>query len=143
MTTTFEEKTEMLREKFFSSLSQIDINDIADSFISLMISSDLRILEDKVRQTIKRIKANKASDISDILNRALQANLAELISALMTLFNACVTLEYYLKQFKKTQIIVLRKLKKSNYINSKANQLITLLDIILTIFQKHQDNETL
>jgi predicted methyltransferase len=95
-----------------------------------MISSDLRISEDKVRQTIKRIKADKASDISDILNRALQADLAGLISALMTLFNACVTLEYHLKQFKKTQIIVLRKLKKSNYINSKAYQLITLLDII-------------
>jgi len=130
MTTTFKEKIEILQEKFFFSLSQTNINDIANSFIFLTVSSDLHISEDEVRQTIKRVKADKASDISDILNRALQTNLAELISILMSLFNACVTHRYHSKQFKKAQMIVLCKSKKSNYTDSKTYQLIALLDIM-------------
>jgi len=101
MTTTFEEKIEILQEKFFLSLSQTNINDIADLFIFLTMSSDLHISEDEVRQTIKRIKANKASDVLNISNRVLQTNLAELTLILMSLFNACVTHKYHLKQFKK------------------------------------------
>ncbi len=130
MTTSFEEKIEILRGKFFLSFSQTDINDIADSFILLTVSSDLRISEDEVRQTIKRIKADKASDISDISNRVLQTDLAELISILTSLFNACVTHRYHSKQFKKTQTIVLRKSKKSDYTDSKTYWFIALLDIM-------------
>ncbi len=48
----------------------------------------------------------------------------------MSLFNACVTCRYYLKQFKKTQMIVLCKSKKSDYTNSKTYWLIALLDIM-------------
>jgi len=81
---------------------------------------DLCISKDEVRQTIKRIKADKASNVSDILNRTLQTNLAELILILMSLFNVCVIHRYHSKQFKKTQMIVLCKLKKSNYIDSKT-----------------------
>jgi len=120
MTMTFKEKIEILQEKFFFSLSQTDINDIADSFIFLTVSSDLHISKDEVRQTIKRIKADKASDISDILNKALQTDLAELISILMSLFNACVIHKYHSKQFKKTQVIVLCKSKKSDYTDLKT-----------------------
>jgi len=73
---------------------------------------------------------NKASDVSKILNKALQADFTELISVLMSIFNTCIIHKYHLKQFKKTQTIMLCKLKKSNYINLKTYQLITLLDII-------------
>jgi len=83
-----------------------------------------------VKQTIRWVKADKASDASDISNRALQANLAELISVLTSLFNACVTHKYHSKQFKKTQTIVLRKSKKSDYINSKTYRFIALLNIM-------------
>jgi len=47
-------------------------------------------------------KVNKASNASDISNKALQASLAELISVLTSLFNACIIYKYHLKQFKKT-----------------------------------------
>jgi len=116
----FERKIEILQEKFFLSSSQTNVNDIASSFIFLTVSSDSRISEDEVRQIIKRIKADKASDISNILNRVLQMSLAELISILTSLFNACVIHRYHSKQFKKTQMIVLCKLKKSNYTDSKT-----------------------
>ena len=51
---------------------------------------------------MKWVKADKASNTSDILNKMLQVSLAELISVLMNLFNACIIYKYHLKQFKKT-----------------------------------------
>ncbi len=48
----------------------------------------------------------------------------------MSLFNMCMIHKYDLKQFKKTQTIVLCKSKKSDYIDSKTYQLIALLDIM-------------
>ncbi len=130
MTTTFKKKIEILQEKFFSLSSQANVSDIAESFISLTVSFNSRITEDEVKQTIKWVKADKASSASDISNRALQVSLAELISVLTSLFNACVTHKYHLKQFKKTQTIVLCKSKKSDYIDSKTYRLIALLDIM-------------
>jgi len=109
---TFEEKIEILREKFFFSPSQANVNNIAESFISLTVSFNSRITEDEVKQTIRQVKANKALNISNISNKALQVNLAELISVLTSLFNACIIHKYHSKQFKKTQTIVLCKLKK-------------------------------
>ncbi len=130
MTTTFEKKIKILREKFFFSSSQVNVNDITESFISLTVSFNSRITEDEVKQTIRWVKADKASSASDISNRALQVNLAELISVLTSLFNACVTHKYHSKQFKKTQTIVLHKSKKSDYIDSKTYRLIALLNIM-------------
>ncbi len=127
---TFEKKIEILREKFFFSSSQANVNDIAESFILLTVSFNSCITEDEVKQTIRRVKADKALNTSDISNKALQASLAELISVLTSLFNACITYKYYSKQFKKTQTIVLHKLKKSDYIDSKTYRLIALLDIM-------------
>ncbi len=130
MTITFEKKIKILREKFFFSPSQVNVNNITESFISLTVSFNSRIIEDEVKQTIKWVKANKALNASDISNRALQVSLAELISVLTSLFNAFVIHKYHSKQFKKTQTIVLCKSKKSDYINSKMYWLIALLDIM-------------
>ena len=94
------------------------------------MSFDLHISENKVRQTIKRIKADKASNVSNILNKVLQTDLAELILILMSLFNVYVTYRYHSKQFKKTQMIVLCKSKKSNYTDSNTYQFIALLNIM-------------
>jgi len=94
------------------------------------MSSNSRISEDEVRQTIKRVKADKVLNISDISNKVLQINLAELTLILMSLFNVCVIHRYHSKQFKKTQMIVLCKSKKSDYTDSKTYRLIALLDIM-------------
>ncbi len=135
MTMTFEEKIEILREKFFLSSSQTNVSDITESFIFLTVSFNSRITEDEVKQTIRRVKADKVSDASDISNRALQASLAELISVLTSLFNACVIHKYHSKQFKKTQTIVLCKLKKSDYIDSKTYRFIALLNIMSKVLK--------
>ena len=130
MTTTFEKKIKILRRKFFFLSSQVNVNDIAKSFIFLTVSFNSCITEDEVKQTIKWVKADKASNVSDISNRVLQASLAKLISVLTSLFNACIIHRYHSKQFKKTQTIVLHKLKKSDYINLKMYRLIALFNIM-------------
>ncbi len=130
MTTMFKKKIEILRKKFFLSFSQADVNDIARSFISLTISFNLRITKNEVKRTIKWVKVDKTSSTSDISNKVLQASLAELISVLMSLFNACVIHKYHLKQFKKAQTIVLCKSKKSDYIDLKTYWLIALFNIM-------------
>jgi len=130
MTMMFKKKIEILQEKFFLSLSQTNVSNIADSFILLTMSSDSYISEDEVRQTIKKVKADKASDVLNILNRALQTDLAKLTLILTSLFNVYVIYRYHSKQFKKTQMIVLYKLKKSDYTNLKTYRLIALLDIM-------------
>ena len=53
----------------------------------------------------------------------------------MSLFNAYVTYRYHFKQFKKTQMIVLCKSKKSDYTDSKAYRLIALLDIMSKVLK--------
>ncbi len=130
MTMTFEKKIKILQEKFFLSSSQVNVNNIAKSFIFLTVSFNSRITKDEVKQTIRWVKADKASSASNISNKALQASLTKLISILTSLFNACITYKYHLKQFKKAQTIVLCKLKKSDYINSKMYRLIALLNIM-------------
>ncbi len=70
------------------------------------------------------------SEAFKISNKVLQASLTKLTLILISLFNACVTQKYYLKQFKKVQTIVLCKSKKSNYIDLKMYQLIALLNIM-------------
>jgi len=127
---SFEEKTEMLRKKFFSSSFQADISDILKSFISLTMSFNSVLSQDEMRQIIQQVKVDKASDAFEISNRVLRASLTELTSILISLFNACVTYKYHSKQFKKAQTIVLYKSKKSDYIDLKTYQLIALLNIM-------------
>jgi len=104
--------------KFKSNLSKI--SNISRLFISLTVSFNSILLQDEMRQMIQWVKVDKASDAFEISNRALQASLTELTLILISLFNACVTHKYHLKQFKKAQTIVLCKSKKSNYIDSKT-----------------------
>jgi len=102
MTTMFKKKIKILQRKFFFSSSQANVSDIAESFISLTVSFNSRIMKNEVKQTIKWVKANKALSASNISNKAFQVSFAELISVLTSLFNACIIHKYHLKQFKKT-----------------------------------------
>ncbi len=135
MTESFEEKTKMLQKKFFSSSFQTDISNILKSFILLTVLFNSVLLQDEMRQMIQQVKVNKVSDAFKISNKALQVSLMKLTLILISLFNAYVTHKYHSKQFKKTQMIVLCKSKKSDYINSKTYWFIVLLDIINKILK--------
>ena len=53
-----------------------------------------------------------------------------MLPAFNCLFNACVKLRYYPKVFKRANTVILRKLKKNDYIDLKAYRLIVLLNTI-------------
>lgn len=76
---------------------------------------------------IQRVKADKASNKLKIFNKVLQVSLKELILSLTNLFNVYVTFNRYSKQFKRARIIVLYKLKKSDYIDLKSINLLLCL----------------
>ena len=112
--------------KFWWSLDKFKKNDsgfaysnISNLFISLIIFYDSFILKNKIKQTIKQVKADKTSNAFKTFNKELQTNFTEFTLLLTSLFNACVIYKYYSKQFKKVQMIMLCKSKKSDYINSK------------------------
>ncbi len=132
---SFKEKTKMLWKKFFSSSFQADISNISRSFILLTMSFNSVLLQDEMRQMIQRVKVNKASNVFEISNKALQVSLTELTSILINLFNACVIHKYHSKQFKKAQTIVLYKSKKSDYIDLKMYWFIALLNIMNKILE--------
>jgi len=71
MTESFEEKTKMLWKKFFSSSFQTDISNILKSFISLTVLFNSVLLQNEMRQMIRWIKVDKASDAFKISNKAL------------------------------------------------------------------------
>ncbi len=71
MMTSFKEKINVLHNKFFSFSSQINVNNILKSFIFLTILLNFIISEDEIKMTIQWIKADKASDISEISNKVL------------------------------------------------------------------------
>ena len=53
MITTFKKKIKILQEKFFLSSFQVNVNDIAKSFIFLTVLFNSRITEDEVKQIIR------------------------------------------------------------------------------------------
>jgi len=63
-------------------------------------------------------------------NKILQINFLLLIFYFLRLFNVCLLLGHYFKQFKKARIIVLRKPNKGDYIDFKTYRFIALLDTI-------------
>ncbi len=54
------------------------------------MSFDSIISQDEMKQMIQWVKADKASDMFEISNKALQVSLTELTSMLTSLFNACM-----------------------------------------------------
>lgn len=65
----------------------------------------------------------------------LQTNLNELISSLTNLFNVCINFNCHLKQFKKTWTVILRKLKKNDYIKLKMYWFIAFLNTMSKVLE--------
>lgn len=130
MTKIFEEKVIVLRKTFFLSFSETDLKDIKTTEYFILVSMSNFIFEKEMIRAVMRLKFNKTSEINDLLNRFLKMILKRLKTSLTHVFRACLKLEYHLKEFKKVNIIILRKSKKKNYIESKSYRRIVLLNIL-------------
>jgi hypothetical protein len=136
MIRNFEDKTNILTKQFFSNKAQTDLSDLQNfRYRNVVVESSRQIVEDEIRQVIKRYKSNNASDSNDIFNRVLKILIEKLLLALTSLFRVCVEQNYHSLCFRKTNIIALKKLNKSNYIDSKTYWLITLLNTMSKTFE--------
>jgi DNA integrity scanning protein DisA with diadenylate cyclase activity len=86
-------------------------------------------------QIIKRCKSNNASKFDDISNKILKILCAKIMLSLISLFRACVELNYYSLCFRIAHIITFKKLNKKNYSNVKTYKLIILLNTLNKILE--------
>ena len=120
----------MLRNFFFSTFSETDLSDLQSYTYFTKHACSLIITIEKMRKTLTRSKFDKISKSNDITNKILKTCSQKLISVLTSLFQACVTLEYYLRVFRETHSITLKKSDKSNYSILKIYKFIALLNTL-------------
>ena len=132
------DKAHCLKEFFFSSFTEVNIDDIAEAtyFEKFEFS---HITDEEIHQTIFNVSSNKSSKKNEILNRIFKTTLSHIAFSLNWIFNMNLTLKYCLKHFKESIIISLRKLNKFDYFILKAyrsiiffNTMNKIMKIIMT-----------
>ena len=108
----------------------INLDDILGTQYLTPVLMEDSISKDEVIKAINYSVANKAPGVSGIPNRFLRSVAPQVVDSLTRLFQVYFNLRYYPKLFKKANIVILKKLNKSNYLESKAYRPITLLDTL-------------
>ena len=106
--TTFQEKAEMLKDKFFSS-PEADLTDIQGFIYPQTPAYPLIITKEEVLAAIKRSNADKALGLDGIPNQILQAYSNKLSEMLTSLFQACIELAYHPQMFRVAHTLALKK----------------------------------
>ena len=119
------DKAHCLKEFFFSSFTEVNIDDIAEAtyFEKLEFS---HITDEEIHQTVFNASSNKSFKKNEILNRILKTVFSHIVFALNWIFNTSLTLKYCFKHFRKNIIISLRKSDKFDYFIFKAYRSIIL-----------------
>ena len=127
-------KAHCLKKFFFSSFTEINIDDIAKAtyFEEFEFSY---ITDEEIHQTVFNASSNKTLKKDEILNRILKTTFSHIASTLNWIFNTSLTLKYCFKHFKKSIIISLRKLNKFDYFIFKAYRLIILFNTMNKIMK--------
>ena len=86
-----------------------------------------------MNKTIVKLKANKASETNQILNRMLKILRKTMPRKLIFLFQACINVEYYSKLFRKAKILTFKK--KSGHTIFKIYRLIALLNTVIKMLK--------
>ncbi len=121
----------MLHQHFFSNTTETNLNDLQKFNYRVFVEkSKISIQENEIKQIIKRCKSNNASKFDDISNRILKILCTKIMLSLISLFRACVKLNYHSLCFRIAHIIVLKKLNRKNYSNVKTYRFIALLNTL-------------
>ncbi len=132
----FSFKIEMLHQHFFLNTTKTNLNDLQEFNYRVFVEkSIINIQENEIMQIIKRCKSNNASEFDDISNKILKILCAKIMLSLISLFRACVELNYYFLCFRITHIIIFKKLNKKNYSNVKTYKFIILLNTLSKILK--------
>ena len=127
-------KAHCLKKFFFSSFTEINIDDIAKAtyFEKLEFS---HITDEEIHQTIFNASSNKTFEKDEIFNHILKTALSHIVFALNWIFNTSLTLKYCFKHFRESIIILLRKSKKFDYFIFKVYRSIVLFNIMNKIMK--------
>ena len=128
------DKAHCLKKIFFSSFTEVNIDDIAEATYFEKFEF-FHITNEEIHQTVFNASSNKSSKKNEILNRILKTVLSHIAFALNWIFNTNLALKYCLKHFKKSIIISLRKSDKFDYFILKAYRSIAFLNIMSKIMK--------
>ena len=128
------DKAHCLKEFFFSSFTEVNIDDIAKAtyFEEFEFSY---ITDEEIHQIIFNASSNKTSKKDEIFNRILKTAFSHIVSTLNWIFNTSLTLKYCFKHFKESIIISLRKSDKFDYFILKVYRLIAFFNIMNKIMK--------
>jgi hypothetical protein len=132
---TFDEKTKMFKNVFFSTSSSIEFDDISRLFYLRFIECSFSITKREMLKIIKRIALDKISNFDEIINKLLKIYVFIMMQLFISLFIICIQQTYHSKAFKKVNIITLKKIDKKDYTISKTYRSIALLNIIEKILK--------
>jgi hypothetical protein len=135
MIETFDEKTKMFKNVFFSTSSSIEFDDISRSFYFRFIECSFSITKRKMLKIIKLIAFDKISNFDEIINKLFKICVLIMMQLFISLFIVCIQQTYHLKTFKNVNIITSKKIDKKDYMISKMYWLIALLNIIEKILK--------
>ena len=97
---TFEEKTEMLKQKFFPPAPPADLSDIEGSFYPSPPHCPTIVTRSEVTESIRRLKPDTAPGPDGITNRIVKACSEKLSDLLTPFFQACIDQAYHPRAFK-------------------------------------------
>jgi hypothetical protein len=136
MIKNFSFKIEMLHQHFFLNTTETNFNNLQTfnyrAFVEKLKTS---IQENEIKQIIKRCKSNNVSKFDDISNKILKIFYTKIIFSLISLFQACIKLNYYFLCFGIAHIIAFKKFNKKNYSNVKMYKFIILLNTLSKILK--------
>lgn len=130
MAIDFEEKIQILRERFFPPPQMVDLEDISMAYYFASLLNSMKFTLKEVAAAIQKPKPNKAPGMNKILNRFLRQVLKVFLPHFAHLFQACINHRYHPKEFWIVNTIVLKKPKKKNYLLAGLYCSIALLNIL-------------
>jgi hypothetical protein len=84
---------------------------------------------------VLKIKKNNFLRLNEILNKVLYLLISDKSAFLIRLFDAYYRLNIYPTAFKRAITVLLRKLKKEDYLDSKVYRLIAFLNILKKVLK--------
>ena len=118
----------MFKNSFFPPALNADLNDINNFTYAEPLTLTKSINKNEVNNAIAKLKADKAFETDQILNRMLKMLRETMTKRLIFIYQACIDVEYHSKSFREAKTIVFKKVEKSDYISFKVYRSIVLLN---------------
>ena len=97
---------------------------------SSLVDNETLMTRREIMKIIHKINLNKTFEINEIINKTLRQLARVIIEQIRFFFDKCIKKKIQSSYFKKIFTIMLRKLKKKNYLKFSSYKSIALLDML-------------